>query len=244
MMKIALLGDVHGNLPALEAVLAHSREQAVEALWNIGDFVGYGPFPDEVVQLLQSERITNILGNYDRKVLKIKSKLEQWKGKAAEKRLAFEWAYDHLSEQSRQYLHNIPEQRRLQVEGWSILLTHASPASRKEHLSLLTPKSRLRELAILAGAQIIICGHSHQAFVRKVDQTWFINTGSVGRPDDGDPRACYAILELSPDQIEVQHYRLDYDIEQTVAEIRRQGLPEHFSQMFLQGRNLENITNN
>ena len=88
---------------------------------------------------------------------------------------------------------------------------------------------------------MIICGHSHRPFVRQVDGVWFINTGSVGRPDDGDPRACYAILEIDSESIQVQHYRLEYDVERAVAAIRENELPEAFAQMLLQGRDLDTV---
>ena len=98
-MRVALIGDIHANLPALEAVLAHAREQGIRRVWNIGDFVGYGPFPDEVVQLLRKdENVVSILGNYDRKVLRFKKKQDKWeRSKEPQKYLAFEWAYESLS---------------------------------------------------------------------------------------------------------------------------------------------------
>jgi putative phosphoesterase len=247
-MKAALIGDIHANLPALEAVLVHIHEQGIEKIWNVGDFVGYGAFPDEVVQLfrtakrLRNKDILNIVGNYDLKVLEFKQKKKKWrKKKHPEKYLAFKWAYENLSKKNRKYLRFLSHEIRLKVKGYRILLTHGSPASNSEHLTPKTSGKRLRELAKMSKADIIICGHSHQPFVRQVDDVWFINTGSVGRPDDGDPRACYAILEITSDQIQAQHYRLEYDVERAVAAIREHKLPETFAQMLLQGRNLDAI---
>jgi hypothetical protein len=77
--------------------------------------------------------------------------------------------------------------------------------------------------------------------VRQVDGVWFINTGSVGRPDDGDPRACYAVLELAREGVQVQHHRLAYDVARTVAAVRAHGLPEAFAQMMLRGRPLDAV---
>jgi len=245
-MKVALIGDIHANLPALEAVLAHIQEQGIEKIWNVGDFVGYGAFPDEVVQLfrtaqhLRNENVLNIVGNYDLQVLEFKQKKAKWrKKKHPQKYLAFQWAYENLSKKNRKYLRFLSQEIRMKVKGYRILLTHGSPASNDEHLTPETPKKRLRELAKLAKADIVICGHSHQPFAQQVDDVWFINTGSVGRPDDGDPRACYAILEIESDKIQVQHYRVEYDVERAVAAIREHELPETFAQMLLQGRNLD-----
>jgi len=243
-MKVALIGDVHANLPALEAVLAHAREdeQGVEAIWNVGDFVGYGAFPDEVVQRLQKEDVLSIVGNYDLKVLQFKKKKDKWrKKKQAEKYLAFKWTFENLSKKSRKYLRFLSQEMRMKVKGKRFLLTHGSPASNEEPLTPDTPEKRLRKLAQMAKADVIICGHSHQPFVREVDGVWFINTGSVGRPDDGDPRACYAILQIESKQIQVCHYRVEYDVERTVAAIRERKLPEVFAQMALQGRSLDAV---
>ena len=241
-MKVALIGDVHANLPALETVLAHARGQRVEATWNVGDFVGYGAFPEEVVQRLRREGALSILGNYDLKVLKFARKKRKWRrSKHPDKFLAFQWAYEHLSKKSLKYLRGLPEEIRLEIAGRQILLTHGSPASNEEHLTPTTPESRLQELAGMARADLLICGHSHQPFVRQVDGVWFINTGSVGRPDDGDPRACYAVLELAREGVQVRHYRLAYDVARAVAAIRAHGLPEAFAQMMLSGRPLDAV---
>jgi putative phosphoesterase len=208
-MKIALIGDVHANLHALEAVLLHASDHEVRAIWNTGDFVGYGAFPDETVNLLRLVRAVSIIGNYDEKMLKVRKKQAEWAAaKVPEKWLAFQWAYEHLSPISRKYLKKLPEQRRLTARGWRILLTHGSPDSPDEHLNPDTPEARLCELAKMANADLIICGHSHQPFARWIGNVLFINTGSVGRPDDGDPRATYAILKLKRKLVEVIHYRI------------------------------------
>jgi putative phosphoesterase len=250
-MKLALIGDVHANLPALEVVLDHAHRQEVEGIWNIGDFVGYGAFPDEVVKRLIKEEALSIIGNYDLKVLKYPKKKKKWrKSKMPQKWFAFKWAYENLSKKSRKYLRTLPEEIRLTEGGKHILLTHGSPASNEEHLTPDTPEQRLRELARMTAseqmpkADVIICGHSHREFIRQVETTWFINTGSVGRPDDGDPRACYAILQLDHQGLQVEHYRLEYDVGRAVAAIRVKGLPEVFAQMLIQGRDLETVLDN
>ncbi|NMB88188.1 MAG: metallophosphoesterase family protein, partial [Chloroflexi bacterium] len=220
-MKIAVLSDIHANLPALQAVLEHARRQEVEDRWNLGDSVGYGPFPDEVVQLIRKQNILSISGNYDRKVLKVKHKIKQWKEeKAPEKWLSFQWAFDHLTQENRRFLKYLPEQRLIHLAGWKILLVHASPDSPKEHLGPDTPLERLQELAQIAQADMVLCGHSHQPFARQAGHTWFINPGSVGRPDDGDPRAAYTILDLRKHSLDITPVRIDYNIREAVAAIR------------------------
>jgi putative phosphoesterase len=241
-MQVALIGDVHANLPALEAVLDHAQELGIETVWNVGDFVGYGPFPDEVVKRLRNDYVLSIVGNYDRKVLKYKKKRKKWrKKKRLEKYLAFKWAYKNLSKKSRKYLRFLSREIRMQVKGWRVLLTHASPGSKDEYLDGDTSEKRLRQLAEQADADLIMCGHSHRPFVRQVDDVWFINPGSVGLPDDGDPRSSYAVLSIGHDQIDVQHHRLAYDVERTIEAIRENELPEAFAQMLMVGRNLNTV---
>ena len=222
--------------------MADAHDRGVEAIWNVGDFVGYGAFPDQVVRRLQEEEALSIMGNYDLKALKVSKKKDKWKGgKLPEKWFAFNWAYDNLSESSREYLSSLPRETRLEIAGKRILLTHGSPASNKEYVDSDTPEDLLRDWAEKADADIIICGHSHRPFKRKFEGVWFINTGSIGRPDDGDPRACYAIMHIRHRFFQLRHYRIEYDVEQAVAAIHDSGLPDAFAQMLLQGRSLDAV---
>ena len=129
-MKVALIGDIHANLPALDVVLTHARGQGAEAIWNVGDSVGYGAFPDEVVQRLQKEYVLSTIGNYDRQVLRFKKQQSKWRvKKQLEKYLALKWAYEQLSKKSRRYLRFLSREIRMKVDGRRILLTHTSPGS-------------------------------------------------------------------------------------------------------------------
>ena len=240
-MKVALIADVHANLPALEAVMEHARDRGCESFWNAGDSLGYGAFPDEVVGVLRNGAL-NILGNYDRKVLEVRKRRADWQqSQMPEKWLAFNWAYENLSKDNRRWLAGLPEQRRLEVEGKTVLIVHASPLSANEHLSSGVPQARFEALADAARADIVVCGHSHVPFLVRVKGTWFVNPGSVGRPDDGDARASYATLTLRRGVFRVRHYRVDYDVERAAEESRRRRLPESFAQMLLRGRSLRNI---
>jgi predicted phosphodiesterase len=181
-----------------------------------------------------------VIGNYDLKVLRFPRKSEKWrKKKRPEKWFAFKWAYEQLSRESRDYLASLPEQKRWKTEGRDILLVHGSPASVDEHLYVDTPEKRLKELSELAEADVVVCGHSHQSFVMEAAGSIFINTGSVGRPDDGDPRAAYAILEMDGSSLSVLHKRVAYDVEAAVLEMRRHKLPSAFEEMIRQGRKLD-----
>ena len=235
-----LIGDVHANLPALKAVLEDASNKEVSEIWNVGDLTGYGAFPDDVVRRLRKENAQSVVGNYDLKVLKVKeTKEEVEKKEPPEDWNAIKWTYDNLSKKNRKYLKSLPEELRLEAGGQRILLAHRSPLPGDEQIGPETPDERLRELAHLAEADVIIFGHSHRPFSRQVDGVWFINPGGAGRQDDGDPRASYAILRINP--LEVNHYRIDYDVEKAAAAIRENGLPEVLAQMTLQGLSPEAV---
>lgn len=239
-MRIAVFADIHANLPALRAVLAHASRHRVQTFWNLGDSVGYGAFPEAVVRTLRKTEVLSILGNYDLRVLDFELQLAHWEQvKDPDRYVAFRWAYEQLSPESRAYLRTLSQQLRVKVKGYRLLLLHGSPVSIEEGLDAETPKARLRELAALVKDDIVLCAHSHRPFARRVKGVWFVNPGSVGRPDDGDPRASYAILKLKRDLFEVKHYRVAYDVQRAARAIRQQGLPEVFAQMVLQGRNLD-----
>lgn len=238
-MRIALVSDIHANLPALEAVLAHAREQGVEALWNLGDQVGYGAFPEQVVARLRRQYSLSTLGRFDRQVVRFKKRKEKWhRSKGIEEYLALEWAYEQLSNKSRKYLRFLTQEIRMQVRGKRVLLTHGTPGAEEGYLTPETPDKVLAKIAREAKADLILCGGSHQAFARTVEGVWFVNPGSAGLPTDGDRRASYAILEIGPEEIQVAPHRLDYDLEPLLAELRRHNLPDAFSRIFTEACDL------
>jgi predicted phosphodiesterase len=148
------------------------------------------------------------------------------------------WAYESLSKPSRKYLRFLSREIRMTVRGRRVLLTHTSPGSGKEYLTLATSDEELREVADEAQADVIISGYSHRPFARQIDGVWFINPGSAGHPLDGDPRASYATLEFDP-ELRVEHFRIEYDVDSLVDALRAQRLPEALCRMFLLGCDLD-----
>ena len=232
-VKIAVLSDIHANITALETAVRDAEEHGVSLLVNAGDSIGFGPCPNEVVELICEKNIISVLGNYDIEVIegKIKDK--------GQKSIAYKFAKKELSKSCENYLNTLPMERRLEIAGKKILITHGSPESIEEHIYCDTPVERLRKIAETAKADIIIVGHSHDQFWRQVNGVSFVNPGSVGRPGDGNPQTAYAILSFNPFKVEL--LRIDYDVATAAEILRKKRLPQSFAQMLLQGLSLDAI---
>lgn len=240
-LRLAVLSDVHGNLPALEATLdAIARDAPDAILWCAGDLVGYGPWPDACVQIIAGRGIRTIAGNYDEKTLAFPRKAKKWaKTKDPRKLAAFRHAYENLSPDSRAYLAALPKQQRETLGGHRVLMIHSAPDSEKWGIGATTERKRLDAIADDAGADVIVTGHTHRPFVARAENgTLFVNAGSCGRPGDGDTRAAWALITLPEDggapSAEIR--RVPYPVEQVVAALAGTGLPADFAALYPAGR--------
>lgn len=221
--RIGLISDIHGNLPALEAVLADAKEQGVEAFLNTGDNTGLGPFGPEVIRKMATERVISIRGNVDDEIIDIATGRVKMKRPSNGRERAVFYAAKDLDKSSLELLQRFPAELRLKRGGKSVLITHASPAARDEKINDLMPEERLKELAALAKAKVVVFGHSHTFFDREVDGVRFVNPGSVGRQVDGDPRASYAIWDTESGTVE--HRRVAYRLHEVMVKIAEKDWP-------------------
>lgn len=242
-MKIALISDVHANFPALESVLKDAQTRGIQAIWNLGDLLGYGPYPNEVVEGVKKEGAQSIIGNYDEKVLGYREKKRNKKPTDPAKLFSFEWTAKMISPATRSYLKQLPAQRRLNVSGKSFLLVHGSPFASDEPLTLETPGPRFLEIAQQARADYILCGHSHHPFHKKTGKVVYVNPGSVGRSFDGNPAASYAILSFEKGDVQITHHRVGYDLKTVISKMEQLDFPERLIRSIQEGKSLDSLGN-
>ena len=229
-MRIALFSDVHANLPALEAVLDHIHEQSFDSVYCLGDLVGYAPFPNEVVERIQRERIPTIMGNYDDGVGFERDDCGCAYREADEKQRgdrSLAWTRAHTTSAIKEFLRSLQAQIRFDADGRRVLLVHGSPRKINEYLFEDRPVSSFQRLAASSDADVIAYGHTHKPYVKVVENVLFLNVGSVGRPKDGDWRACYAVFDTAT--LDVQFVRVAYDIATVTDAIRKSELPAEFA---------------
>lgn len=237
-MKILLISDIHANFPALEAIDRRVGAETFDLIINGGDSVVYATYPNETLDWLREHQAVSILGNTDIKVLKLLEGKTFKKPKKAEKRIMYTWTAERLTPENGRYLAGIPTRIELNREGYRIGIFHGSPANDTEHLFSDTPTYRFQELTRKTTSNIVITGHSHSPYHKKINNVHFINPGSVGRMFDKNPEAAYAVLELTEARIQVDLRRCPYDIDRVVRGLRDNLLPPIYEDMFRLGRKL------
>jgi predicted phosphodiesterase len=246
-MRYALISDIHANLPALEAVLSHiDREAGADAVYHLGDLVGYAPWPDEVVTLLRERAIPGVAGNYDSTTAAdyrhCGCRYEDARQEELSQ-LSYEWTRAHTSVESKQFLGSLPfriDVRPLggHVAGPRLILLHGNPVLNTVYWTDDRSDGFCLQMAGHVSAKagdVIAFGHTHKPWQRTVEGIRFINTGSVGRPKDGDWRAGYALLTMDGADVEVEFVRVEYDVERAMAGIRSSELPDDFAEYLRTG---------
>ena len=253
-MKIALFSDIHANIDALNPVFDDIYSRKHDAIYCLGDLVGYAPYPNEVIETIREKGIPVIAGNYDQGVgLKSDDCGCAYKTEEDEARGVESITYTNkiISEENRKYLRSLPSHLRVEfgvnTDPYHLLLVHGSPRKINEYLfEDRTDKSIIRMMEN-ANAHIMAFGHTHKPYHKKLEDSdgnfrHAINIGSVGKPKDGDPRACYVTLEWEddldlshPDGLNIEFIRVKYDVEKAAKAVEESPLPNPFADMLRNG---------
>lgn len=240
-MNIALMSDIHANLPALEAVLAHMDDRGdLDAVYHLGDLVGYAPWPDEVVALLAERGIPGVAGNYDSTTATgYKHCGCRYEDPRQEElsHISYAWTLAHTSSGTKRRLAALPFRLDLRPlgghqSGPTLFLFHGSPVLNTFYWTEDRSDTFCLKMAGAVGAKagdVLAFGHTHLPWHRAVEGIHFVNTGSVGRPKDGDPRAGYVVLEMGAGGVRAEFVRVIYDVARAAAAIRASDLPDAFA---------------
>ena len=230
-MRIAIFSDIHGNMHALEAVLRDIDAQASDAVYCLGDLVGYGAFPNEVIEAVRGRGIPTIIGNYDDGVGFDRDECGCAYTTPESRRLGDEslfWSREHVTAENKEYLRSLLPNIRFEEGGRQFLLVHGSPRKMNEYLYEDRPLANLERIARSAEADVLVFGHTHLPYSKEVAGVLLVNDGSVGKPKDGDVRACYVVLDVDGG-VKVEFRRVEYDVAAAAAAVRESGLPDHFA---------------
>lgn len=250
-MKIALFSDIHANLPALEAFFASIDQQKPDALYCLGDLVGYNIWPNEVINEIRQRKIPTIAGNYDIGVGLTSDdcgcayKTDEEKANGV---LSISYTNQVVKDEERAYLRTLPAHIKVEFQlnhdKLNLLLVHGSPRRVNEYLFEDREERSLGRIMQEADADIMCFGHTHKPYHRILHSVpnghphyrHAINIGSVGKPKDGDPRGGYVILHTNdhsstgnPENIHVEFIRFKYDVENAARAIEASPLPQAFA---------------
>ena len=239
-MRYALISDLHANLPAFEAVHADILRRKIETTYHLGDLVGYAPWPNETVAALAAAGIPGVAGNYDSTVATdYKHCGCRYEDPHQEElsHLSYDWTRRHVSPETKAYLGALPFRIDLRPKGGhlagpQVVLVHGTPTLNTVYWSEDRPDEFCLKMAGHAGMKpgdVIAFGHTHKPWLREVGGIHFVNTGSVGRPKDGDWRAGYVVLDIGSGSVQVDFIRVDYDVDQAMRAIRESNLPDEFA---------------
>lgn len=238
--RCALIADLHANLPALEAVLADIERRGLEVVYHLGDLVGYGPWPDEVVALLSERRTAGVAGNYDSTVAVDAEHCgcrSESPGQEALAHESFAWTVARASEATKAALRALPFRIDLRPGGGhrsgpTVFLVHGAPTLNTLYWDADRSDDFARKMGGRLGAKegdVVAFGHTHVPWKRTVDGVTYVNAGSAGRPKDGDPRAAWTVATWDGEALEVEHVRTEYDDERAAAAILDVDLPDAFA---------------
>ena len=236
MSDVAVITDIHANLPALQAALARIDELGIDEIYCGGDLVGYGPHPNEVVALIAEREIPTIYGNYDYAIARDLHDCGCAYITPHDREIgqqSVEWTLQHTDQRSKDWMRELPFDLHLRVGDTPVHLVHGSPRKVNEYLFEDKPASLYERLAAAETDDALVFGHTHKPWIREYAGLLFVNCGSVGKPKDGDPRGAFAVLSPTTSGVHARIERAGYDADSVAQEVREAGLPSEFAHKLL-----------
>ena len=224
-MRYAIISDIHSNIHALDMVLQDIDDQGADVIICAGDLVGYCPFPNEVIDALKDRRAICISGNHDRAC----ANLDTFNMNPLAAKAIF-WSVKNITEEGMGYLRRLMPSARLNLGGIAAAMFHGSPRMDDEYVFEEDADAGLLQIA---KAEIMISGHTHVPYVKKLPQGILVNPGSVGQPRDGDPRASYLLFDERGQEFALR--RIEYPTKEAASAVRSAGLPEFLGERLLSG---------
>jgi putative phosphoesterase len=235
---VAVITDIHGNLPALQAALARIEDLGIGSVFCGGDLVGYGPHPNEVCSLMAARKVPTIYGNYDYAIARGEEDCGCAYVTPQDRELgqrSVAWTLAHTSRESKEFMLGLPSELRLRIGTVAVHLVHGSPRKVNEYLFEDKPARLYERLAVAEDDQVLVFGHTHKPWVHEYGGVLFVNCGSVGKPKDSDPRGAFAVLRPAAESVRVTIERVEYDADAVAREIRAAGLPGEFADKLVTG---------
>lgn len=256
-MRIALFSDVHANLPALEACFKSIEEQLPDAIYCLGDLVGYNIWPNEVINEVRKRHIPAIAGNYDFGIGRSSDdcgcayKTDSEKANGA---VSISFTNQIVKDEQRKYLRTLPAHLKIEFQlnddKLNLLLVHGSPRRINEYLFEDREEKSMLRILLDADADIMCFGHTHKPYHRILNSgteqaphyRHAINIGSVGKPKDGNSNGCYVILNINNtsfvgdrETIKADFIRFPYDIEKAAQAVEDSPLPNAYAESLRKG---------
>jgi putative phosphoesterase len=227
-VRIAVIADVHANLPALSAVIEDASRSGADGIYCVGDVVGRGPHPNEVVEVVRLFEIPTVQGNWDEAVAMDRDSTgAAWSSLEAEAdgERSMRWTADTLTEDNKAWLRALPVRARVMIDGRAIAFFHGSPVRQTEYLWSDRPSRLYSRLASEEGDDVFCFGHTHETFHRVVGQAHLVACGSVGCPVPGAATATYALIDIGDGNVVVGFRSVAYDLASVTRDMTTAGLP-------------------
>lgn len=236
-MKMAILSDIHANLEALETAVNYLDKHKIESAYCLGDVVGYGPSPNECVELVRDRCDMVLMGNHDYAAIGL-ANIDYFNDYA---KMSTYWTINHLTDENKAYLKSLP----FSHQNDELVMVHSSPTNPSHWYYVLSQQDAKIEMEAF-NQHVCFIGHSHvpvifdkKTMIRKpkfkLEQNgrFIVNVGSVGQPRDGNPKLCLTIYDDEKNTID--YVRLEYDVKKTYKKIVEAGLPIFLAERLLKG---------